>query len=216
MGTNPHGELLPLPFLARTGGLGTGVSRGVRQRRARVDRCLAKANETVEALNYLFLGPTNFDKKRPQGGIPSPVQRSALSRVLEAHRSNTRPPGVLKPEEALRALLHRGSAYGAGQGCLAHYKAGEVSLPPCGVEPTPVLSVLSGDAHSELFHWREKMLLSPEEHGAVVDSISSIGCYSDPALVRDSWTYARFVVDLLRRNLIRMSTTPQSRLGSSL
>ena len=110
-------------------------------------------------------------------------------------------------------MLKSGGGYSSAPGYLANYKSGEVSLPYDQCTPRRVESMLSEQVSPLLVDFKDRMLLSDSELGAVLQNTELPGCYVDPVLEHDPVKYAGFVADMYRCKLVRFDVTPVSKCG---
>ena len=73
--------------------------------------------------------------------------------------------------------------------------------------------MLSDEVLPFMVDFKDRMLLSDAELGAVFQNTELPGCYVDPILEHDPVQYAGFVADMYRCKRVRFDVTPVSKCG---
>ena len=164
---------------------------------------------TVTALNELAGYERNA---RDQGPPHNDAQRTALGSIFRAVETREPPPLELHsqtPKGALAQLLHTGALYGEGPGQLAVFSADRVSLPRDQQAAVRLEDVLPDDAKRDVTNFAEVMMLSGEEHAALIESGYVPGCYFDPVLDKSPKTYAKFLISLFSAGIVKFTARPK-------
>ena len=175
-------DLLPLPHMGEPSEwtslshLGRGTRQRVSQRQAMQARC----NSACDAVNSLSCGV----RFKPQTGPPSEAQL-ASHLVLQAAVEEYPPPAdLVRPDEALRLLLHSGGKYDGvdATGSLAPYGSGELSLPSDAKTAPGLVSMLDAVDSQTFVGFREHLLLPEADYQNLVQTEGLAGLYFEPVL----------------------------------
>ena len=158
------------------------LSRGCQQRVRRREAITANVNESIRCLNWCsgfgFASPSREVLPQRLTGEVQDFVRSLYSEAAPA-------ADAMCPQEAVRALLGQGPAYGDAGGVPEHlgvYDYNLVSLPKAG-RPVPLVDLLAlGSDEWQTLMDEQRLLLSPDEFGTVLESEGCVRPYSDPIL----------------------------------
>ena len=158
------------------------------------------ANTAVAACNDI-MSAGSFDHER---FTPSAAQVEAVGHISDVCRRLGPPP--CDAAEAHRALCGESQSGYADPSPRVSYREGEVSLPDFG-GLVNVADVLIGEPLDYWCEWKQRIQRSaPLTTGPRVP-------YSDPHLVKNKVTYARFVGELWSRGLLLFSERAPATLG---
>ena len=123
------------------------------------------------------------------------------------------------PDEALALLLRSGRGYDSIQGsvlatgALAPFGSGVLSLPAV-VHSCPLLTDVLSNEDALLFEgFRERLLLTEDEHTALIQEQGLAGLYVDPVLKRDRKCYLGLLITMHEKGLLRWLPTMQEQVG---
>ena len=173
-------DIFPLPLLRVEPPMVQRLSRGCTQRIHKRARLTDRVNDSLLALNILYTGPRGVSHSPHGFASVDALQQMVIHRVWQSHAENVPPLDLMRPEEALRALLRADAGYTDTASGLAPFHGPDVSLPPVGNLPCRVEEIVNSPVRYQLDNWQDEMLLSPEEYGGVMERIGEIGCYMDP------------------------------------
>ena len=211
------GDLLPLPLPVDEsfqGEVSHLRSRRAKQRVSKRRVLMDRVRDSVSAINHLagFVDSTKW----PSEPL-NLAQREALHRVRGAHFQRAPPPFAESEQAALRQLLC-GKASGVYEatdspGQLASYVRDQLSLPFGQGEPADLAEMLPEREKRFLDGFEEHMLLSPEEIAGEQEKGFDKDMYMDPQIASNPKAYHAFIGDLVRCNLLYVTTTPRSQVG---
>ncbi|CAK0863715.1 unnamed protein product [Prorocentrum cordatum] len=118
-------ELFPLPSLVEEGPCRAGLSRGVRQRVARRHAVFHRANDAIDALNWL----SGCGEKAPPVGACSRAQFEAARHVRSVMQRSQAIDIAPRPDEAARALLRPRAGYDSDEHIVSDCQEELLSVP---------------------------------------------------------------------------------------
>ena len=185
------GDIFPLPGFGPPESHSHALGRATRQRVSRRARIVESCNSTVWSLNALA-GHVSPHLHEPSFLHVNQAQSRSHAHIHQLH-SEDKVVNDLSEEASLQAMLKTGGGYSSAPGVLASYTRGAVSLPYDQCTPRRVESMLSDEVIPFMVDFKDRMVLSDAELGAVFQNTELPGCYVDPMLEHDPLQYAGFV-----------------------
>ena len=199
------GDLLPLPLPPLPGRPADSTRSAVRRLHRAHLRSL-EAREIVFGFNYLagYLDASQW----PLDPVNA-AQHSSVNSIRSLHAGRSWPKqSHFAPRAALKALLRQDTGYSLHVGGLVSYQKDCVSLPRGQVDVPRLADLVPPAEREQLENFRTRMMLAPEEIGALCDDIHSFAACHHDARFDDPAVWASFVAELYRAELIRFTDTP--------
>ncbi len=185
-------------------------SRSAFRRQLRLHHSLGWANEAISTLTHMAGFGASADPK----SVRSLATVEALGSIAECFHSLGGPPaGGETTEGAFRALLTGAAADCQELQDLAPYAKDQMSCPPGGQAPLPLLDHLRGADRERLPAWKQCLLREPNEAKALKEASGITRPCCDPALFRDPRVYPASVEHLSNAGMLRLSLA-QGRSGT--
>ena len=190
-------ELFPLPPAFADSCQTRSVSRSVHRRLVHKAHWQAWANDGVATLNALS------GRQFCSGHCPGDAHSKAMTFISGQYSRVAKPPSDETLEGAFNSLLGASTTYVEDVGAFrAIYSETVVSWPPEGSVPVDIVHHLPVADSLKLSNWRTSLLRSEEEAHELQRSLGLLRPLSDPKLVRDPVTYARFLGRLFKSGMV--------------